>query len=62
MTYIEPPPLNAMGLCKADLEHLAERFQSKALQAHREMRTWQTRALTAEARLKLYDAREKATQ
>lgn len=36
----------------------AEAFKAAALREHSLMRTWQNRALTAEARLKLYDQRE----
>lgn len=53
------PPISAMKLQKADLEELAEKFRDKAQTAHREARFWRNRALTAEARLAAYDAREK---
>ena len=36
----------------------AEAFKAAALREHSLMRAWQSRALTVEARLKLYDARE----
>jgi hypothetical protein len=36
----------------------AEAFRAAALREHGLMRSWMARALAAEARLKMYDARE----
>lgn len=36
----------------------AEAFKAAALREHSLMRSWMSRALTAEARLRMYDARE----
>jgi hypothetical protein len=36
----------------------AEAFKASALREHTLMRSWQNRALTAEARLRMYDQRE----
>lgn len=41
-----------------DWEQEVEVFRAAALREHALMRTWMARALTAETRLKMYDARE----
>lgn len=45
-----------------DWKKEAEAFKAAAIREHGLMRSWMARALAAEARLKLYDAREKANK
>ncbi|WP_028280266.1 hypothetical protein [Arthrobacter sp. H5] len=47
---------------KHELQWLAEHHMRKAQEAHQDARKWMNRALLAEARLALYDAREKANK
>ena len=41
-----------------DWQQEAERLKNAAIREHTLMRHWQNRALTAEARLRMYDQRE----
>ncbi len=62
MTTIPSLSVASMKLSKDQYIEMADRFRDKAQNAHHEARKWMTRALVAEARLKLYDAREKANK
>lgn len=42
----------------ADWQAEAAAFKASAIREHSLMRSWMARAITAEARLKLYDTRE----
>lgn len=49
-----------LKLNRDDLIKLCELYKAKALEEHELFRKWQARAVIAEARLALYDARERA--
>lgn len=55
----EPSPLT--GLSRQELTTCALAWLDKAKQKHQEARRWEERARSAEARLEMYDARERAT-
>lgn len=58
---IPEPPSLLDGMSKQELKTCALSWLDKAKQKHREARFWRNRALTAEARLEMYDARERST-
>lgn len=53
------PPSPLDGLSRQELKTCALAWLDKAKTKHREARFWRNRALTAEARLEMYDARER---
>lgn len=53
------PPSPLDGLSRQELKTAALCWLDKAKQKHQEARKWQNRALLAEARLEMYDARER---
>jgi hypothetical protein len=49
-----------MKLNRDDLIKLCDLYKAKALEEHELFRKWQARAVAAEARLALYDSRERS--